>query len=89
MANYPRLPTFSLPRNVAELFDIMFRWSNELTRELDTRDTKEENRPSTNIYTVTTVTEIGRPGAGDVAYSTSSSIFRGYTTTAAGWVDFN
>ena len=89
MATYPRIPTFNSIRNVTDLFDIMYRWGNELTRELDTRDAKEEAKPSTNIYTVTTVTEIGRPKAGDVAYSTSSSIFRGYTTTAAGWVDFN
>ena len=46
--------------------------------------------PGLSNYTkITTVTEIGRPSAGAVAYSTSSGKFRGYTTTATAWVDFN
>jgi hypothetical protein len=88
MANYPKFP-FYAPRTIQELYQSLESWVNELTRELDAQDTFIEAAPSTNIYTVTSVSEIGRPSAGDVAYSTSSSKFRGYTTTATGWVDFN
>jgi hypothetical protein len=34
-----------------------------------------------------TVTEIGRPQAGDVAFSSGESKFKGYTGSA--WVDFH
>ena len=45
--------------------------------------------PSTKIYTVVTITDIGRPQQGDVAYAISAAKFKGYTTTAGGWVDFH
>ena len=83
MPNYTKITT------VQQLEDIVRTFVNELTRELDLEDQKQTNAPSTKIYTVTTVTEIGRPSTGAVAYSTSSGKFRGYTTTATAWVDFN
>lgn len=89
MATYPGLPSYTKITTVQQLEDIVRTFVNELTRELDLEDQKQTNAPSTKIYTVTTVTEIGRPAQGDVAYSVSSSKFRGYTTTATGWVDFN
>lgn len=88
MANYPKFPYYA-PENIQDLYRLLEGWANELSRELDSQDTFIEAQPATKIYTVTTVTDIGRPSGGDVAYSTSSSIFRGYTTTATGWVDFN
>lgn len=89
MATYPGLPKYTEITTVQQLESILRTFVNELTRELDLEDQKQTNAPSTKVYTVTSVTEIGRPSAGDVAYSTSSSKFRGYTTTATGWVDFN
>lgn len=88
MANYPKFPL--LPAQTSEeLHSDITQWANELTRELDTEDQNQTNAPSTNIYAVTTVSDIGRPRQGDVAYSISATKFRGYTTTAAGWVDFH
>ena len=88
MASYPKFPFYPV-RNLTDLQTTLINWGNELTRELDTQDNINESTPSTTIYTVASVSEIGRPRPGDVAYSTSTSKFRGYTTTAAGWVDFN
>ena len=88
MSNYPKFH-FYPSRSLADLQTTLINWGNELTRELDTEDTAVRTRPSTTIYTVASVSEIGRPRPGDVAYSTSTTKFRGYTTTAAGWVDFN
>lgn len=89
MATYPRFPQFLTIRTLDDFYRVISTYTNELTRELDLEDAKQTSAPSTKIYTVTSITEIGRPSPGDVAYSTSSSIFRGYTTTVAGWVDFN
>ena len=79
MANYPRLNS-----NIVEIN----RWSDELTRELDSRDSQITSRPSTNIYAVVSTGLIGRPSSGDVAFSISASKFRGYVS-GTGWVDFN
>ena len=89
MATYPGLPKYTEITTIQQLESILRTFVNELTRELDLEDQKQTNAPYTKVYTVTTVTDIGRPSAGDVAYSTSSVKFRGYTTTATGWVDFN
>lgn len=78
MANYPKYTGI-------ERIDF---WANELTRELDTRDRDVDNRPATRIYTVVSVSEIGRPLSGDIAFAASAGKFRGYVS-GTGWVDFN
>lgn len=78
-----------LPKSIDDLFRVLSTYTNELTRELDLEDQKQINAPATKVFTVATITSIGRPRAGDVAFSTSSGKFRGYVTTAAGWSDFN
>tara|TARA_R100000231_G_scaffold41478_1_gene36205 strand:+ start:3420 stop:3686 length:267 start_codon:yes stop_codon:yes gene_type:complete len=88
MASYPKFPIMK-PPSVDELHTDISRWANELTRELDTEDLRKDSAPSTKIYAVVTITDIGRPQQGDVAYAISAAKFRGYTTTAAGWVDFH
>ena len=62
-----------------------------LQDELDSRDLDVDAKPSTNIYRVVTVTSIGRPRKGDIAYSVSSGKFKGYVSTAAtkAWQDLN
>lgn len=87
MANYPRLPNFTV-EELGELQRLLLSWSNELTRELDARDTQVNASPSTNIYAVVSTGTIGRPSSGDVAYSISASKFKGYVS-GTGWVDFN
>ena len=65
MARYPALSSFvqldsEELRNVYEMFQ---QWVSELILELDTRDTQVDATPSTNIYSVVTISYIGRPNA--------------------------
>jgi hypothetical protein len=39
--------------------------------------------PASHIYTVVTVTNIGRPLAGDIAYSASTGKFKGYVSSGS------
>ncbi len=87
MANYPRF-TLNIQSEIEEFKKTMIAWANELTRELDNEDIKVAAAPATNIYTVVSTSEIGRPANGNVAYSISASKFRGYVD-GTGWVDFN
>jgi hypothetical protein len=87
MANYPKFP-LNRPSTAEELHASLTIWANELTRELDTENLRQSSTPSTKIYTVVTITDIGRPEQGDVAYAISVGKFKGYTTTATEWVDF-
>jgi hypothetical protein len=87
MANYPKLPRFTV-NELVDLQKLLLSWSNELTRELDARDIQVQDSPSTTINTVVSTSEIGRPANGNVAYSISASKFRGYVD-GTGWVDFN
>jgi len=77
MANYPRF-TLNIQAEIEEFKKTMIAWANELTRELDNEDIKVAAAPATNIYTVVSTSEIGRPANGNVAYSISASKFRGY-----------
>tara|TARA_Y100000033_G_C2702881_1_gene89465 strand:- start:26 stop:295 length:270 start_codon:yes stop_codon:yes gene_type:complete len=89
MANYPALPRYlPLDASPADVYNELVSWANQLGQELDTRDSLVDNRPSTKFYAVTTVTEIGRPQAGDIAYSKDEEKFKGYVSST-GWVDFH
>lgn len=87
MANYPRFSSSPFVR-LSDLQNYISRWSNELTRELDTEDQKQSSAPATKIYSVVTITEIGRPASGDVAFAISAGKFRGYVS-GTGWIDFH
>ena len=86
MANYPRFSSISL--TLQGMAEDVSRWANELTRELDSEDTKQNSAPATKIYSVVSVDNIGRPQNGDVAYSISAEKFRGYVE-GTGWIDFH
>ena len=86
MASYPKFP-LTKPSNADELHTDISRWANELTRELGTEDLRKNSTPSTKIYAVVTITDIGRPQQGDVAFAISATKFKGYTGSA--WVDFH
>jgi|TARA_R110000796_G_scaffold35744_2_gene91660 hypothetical protein len=90
MANYPQVPSlisFST-KELNDMYGLISKWGNEISFELETRDTLVDSRPSTKVYAVVTVTEIGRPSSGDVAYSKSEGKFKGYVD-GSGWVNFN
>ena len=94
MARYPTFPTsFNGVTNdeLRELYTTLETWSALLTNELENRDVLVDAAPSTNIYTVITVTDIGRPRKGDIAYSASSGKYKGYVSlaTETSWQSLN
>ena len=94
MARYPTFPTsFNVVTNdeLRELYTTLETWSALLTNELENRDVLVDAAPSTNIYTVITVTDIGRPRKGDIAYSASSGKYKGYVSLGSetSWQSLN
>jgi len=94
VARYPTFPLYMgnmETDEVKNLYDTIQTWAAVLTNELDSRDIEVETTPSTNIYAVTTVTNIGRPRKGDIAYSTSSGKFKGYVSLGSetSWQNLN
>ena len=89
MANYPNLPLYIPSKeNLERVYDEILSWANQLAQELDLRDNQVDNRPATKVYSVVTVTEIGRPSPGDIAFSLGEEKFKGYVSST-GWVDLN
>lgn len=89
MANYPNLPLYIPSReNLEKVYDEILSWANQLAQELDLRDNQIDNRPATKVYSVVTVTEIGRPNPGDIAFSLGEEKFKGYVSST-GWVNLN
>ena len=94
MARYPTFPTRFIDTSdeeLRELYTTLETWSGLLTSELETRDVDLDAAPSTNIYTVVTITEIGRPRKGDIAYAASSGKYKGYVSLGSetSWQDLN
>ena len=94
MARYPTFPTRFIDTSdeeLRELYTTLETWSGLLTNELESRDVDVDAAPATNIYTVVTVTSIGRPRKGDIAYSASSGKYKGYVSTATSteWQNLN
>ena len=63
-------------------------WASQLKNLLEIRDVQVDSTPSTTIFSVVTVTSIGRPASGDVAFSIGEGKFKGYVS-GTGWVNFN
>ena len=95
MARYPAVPrlyNYLKDNPEAErVFREISQWGGALVNQLDTRDAKVDNTPSTKIYSVVTITEIGRPRKGDIAYAASAGKFKGYVSTTAtqAWENLN
>ena len=93
MARYPDHPYLLnvTQEETRKVYNALEKWGAALVNQLDLRDQELEGAPATNIFTVVTVTDIGRPKGGDVAYSASSGKFKGYVSTAASttWKDFH
>ena len=91
MARYPEVSTFIMVDLSNEesrtIYNEMQLWSGALINELDTRDTEVDAAPSTKVLAVTTVTNIGAPIAGNIAFSTGESKFKGYDGT--NWQDLH
>ena len=86
MARYSLLPSvaWSYKKDKPEdLYDEGRGWGATIVNELELRDQQVDATPATNIYAVVTVTEIGRPQVGDVAYSASSGQYLGYVSSGS------
>tara|TARA_R100000152_G_C6710467_1_gene138185 strand:+ start:483 stop:770 length:288 start_codon:yes stop_codon:yes gene_type:complete len=95
MARYPAVPRLydelkDTPK-VEKVYKDLEQWGGALVNQLDTRDLKVDAQPSTKIYTVTTITDIGSPRKGDIAYAASAGKFKGYVSTTAtqAWENLN
>ena len=75
MARYPAVPrlyNYLKDNPEAErVFREISQCGGALVNQLDTRDQQVDAKPSTNIYTVVTITEVGRPKKGDIVYAAS------------------
>ena len=92
MSRYPELPKFITSEDEAiEFYEYVQQWGAALINELDTRDLQLEAKPTSNIYAVVTITEIGNPRRGDIAYAASAGKFKGYVSTTAtqAWENLN
>jgi hypothetical protein len=94
MARYPTFPTRFIDTSdeeLRELYTTLETWSGLLTSELETRDVDVDAAPATNIYTVVTLSEIGRPRKGDIAYAASAGKYKGYVSLGVetSWQDLN
>jgi hypothetical protein len=91
MARYPTLPQNMSTDDIRRMYGEIQRWGSILINELNNRDIVSESTPSSNIYTVVTITSIGRPRKGDIAYSASTGKFKGYVSLGSetSWQDLN
>jgi|TARA_R100000353_G_scaffold53666_2_gene42983 hypothetical protein len=91
MARYPTLPQNMSTDDIKRMYSEIQRWGSILINELNNRDTVSESTPASNIYRVVTVTSIGRPRKGDIAYSASTGKFKGYVSLGSetSWQDLN
>jgi len=91
VAQYPILPFALTNDDLIQMYNEVQNWGNILIQELNNRDVELDSRQSTTFRTVTTVTNLGRPQKGDIAYSTSSGKFRGYVSLGVetSWQDLN
>ena len=80
MARYPTLPQNMSTEDIRKMYTDIQRWGSILINELNNRDIVVDSKPSSNIYTVVTITSIGRPRKGDIAYSASTGKFKGYVS---------
>jgi hypothetical protein len=88
MANYPKLPSYTLASGLTpeQLYIEIRQFADLLGYELDIRDRQVDSAPAKNIYTVVTVTEIGRPKNGDVAFSSGRVSLKVMLKELDGWI---
>jgi|TARA_R110000824_G_scaffold60572_1_gene161804 hypothetical protein len=96
MARYPEIPSMFFAKKTGsqtytqeEVYSLLRQWGAALISELDLRDIEVEAAPTSNVLAVVTVTEVGRPQAGDIVYAASAGKFRGFVSvaTTAAWYD--
>ena len=91
MARYPTLPFTLTNDDLVDMYKQVRSWGEVLVQELDSRDLQVDSTEAQTIFRVTTVTSIGRPVKGAIAYSTSTGKFKGYVSLGSetSWQDLN
>ena len=91
MARYPTLPFTLTNDDLVDMYKQVRSWGEVLVQELDSRDLQVDSAEAQTIFRVTTVTSIGRPVKGAIAYSTSTGKFKGYVSLGSekSWQDLN
>jgi hypothetical protein len=84
---YPELPRYQNTEDLTQVYNTLVAYAGELKFLLESRDVELGSTPATKIFSVVTVSEIGRPASGDIAFSISTSKFKGYVGNS--WVDFH
>ena len=88
MASYPKFSVYGQIQDINDMYNEIVSWGNRLTAELDIRDEEVNNKATVRVEVVVTVTEIGRPNPGDIAFSLGEEKFKGYVSST-GWVNLN
>ena len=91
MARYPTFPMRMSNEDLMDMYKQIQSWVSILVNEHESRELEAQNTQSTNIFRVVTITSIGRPKKGDIAYSASSGKFKGYVSLGSetSWQDLN
>ena len=91
MARYPTLPFTLTNDDLVDMYKQVRSWGEVLVQELDSRDLQVDSAEAQTIFILTTVTSIGRPVKGAIAYSTSTGKFKGYVSLGSetSWEDLN
>ena len=91
MSRYPTLPFTLTNDDLVDMYKQVRSWGEVLVQELDSRDLQVDSAEAQTIFRVTTVTSIGRPVKGAIAYSTSTGKFKGYVSLGSetSWQDLN
>ena len=78
-------------KELKQLYVLLEKWGATLINELNTRDLQVDSKPATKVCSVTTVTNIANPQAGDIAYSASTGKFKGYVSlgSTTEWQNLN
>ena len=65
---YPQFSSYTSIKDINDMYDKLVRWSNTFIQELETRDIQKDNKPSNKFQSVVTVTNLGNPQSGDIAF---------------------
>ena len=84
---YPELPRYQNTEDLTQVYNTLIAYAGELKFLLESRDVELGSTPATKIFSVVTVSELGIPASGDIAFSISASKFKGYVGNS--WVDFH
>jgi hypothetical protein len=87
---YPELPQYGriTADDLPKMYMDLVRYSTELKFLLEQRDAVLNNKPTNNIISVVTTTDVQRPQGGNIVYSTGQGNYQVYVV-GSGWESFS